>query len=123
MADKTMEAYVALLSDWRGGVVADAVATIQAAAPDASASIKWAQPVFESNGPFAYIKAFPRSVNVGFWRGTELTDPQEVLEGSGDRMKHVTLRRPEDLDREQLSAWVREAVRLNAEKGTPTRRG
>lgn len=123
MADKTIEAYVASLPDWRGALVAEAVEAIGAAAPEAKASIKWAQPVFESNGPFAYIKAFPRSVNVGFWRGTELTDAQEVLEGEGNRMKHLTLRRPEDLDREQLAAWVREAVQLNAEKGNPTRRG
>ena len=123
MADRTIEVYAAELTGWRSDVVTAAADTIRAAAPGATESIKWSQPVFELNGPFAYIKAFPRSVNVGFWRGAELTDPQEALEGGGDRMKHVTLRQTDDLDREQLAAWVREAVRLNAEKGNPTKRG
>ena len=122
MADKTIEAYAASLPDWGAGVVTAAVETIRAAAPGAVGSIKWAQPVFESDGPFAYIKAFPRSVSIGFWRGAELADPQEALDGNGDRMKHVTLRQPDDLDREQLAVWVREAVQLNAEKGNPTKR-
>ena len=65
---------------------------VDAAVPNASSTIKWAQPVWESDGPFAYIKAFERSVNIGFWRGAELDDPGGVLEGEGERMKHFTLR-------------------------------
>jgi hypothetical protein len=37
-------------------------------------------------------------------------------------MKHVTLRSLADLDRERLMTWVREAVRLNRDKGNPTAR-
>ena len=121
--ERTIEAYAAALGDWRAGAVTAAVEAIRAAAPEATASIKWAQPVFDSNGPFAYVKAFPRSVNVGFWRGAELDDPDGRLVGDGDRMKHVALRTAEDLDSERIAGWVRQAVALNAEKGNPTKRG
>ncbi len=123
MANETAaDAYIAGFPDWRGEAAAMARDTILAVAPDASVSIKWSQPVFGSNGPFAYIKVFRTWVNVGFWRGAELDDPDATLSGDGDRMRHLKLTGPDDLDTERLAAWVRQAVALNAENGDPTRR-
>ena len=90
---------------------------VDAAAPDASSTIKWAQPVWESDGPFAYVKAFERSVNIGFWRGAELDDPTGILEGEGERMKHLTLREGDAIPADELSALVRQAIALNRELG------
>src|ERR1051325_6703700 len=41
---------------------------------------------------FAYVNAFTAHVNVGFFRGAELSDPNGLLEGSGKFMRHVKLR-------------------------------
>jgi hypothetical protein len=38
---------------------------VRSASPGAREAFKWAQPVFESRGPFAYVKAVPRQVNFG----------------------------------------------------------
>jgi len=91
------------------------------AAPDATVSIKWNQPVFDDHGPLAFIKVATAHVTFGFWRGAELADPHGVLEG-GARMKHVKIATPSAIDEKQLSAFIREAVRLNRAKGDPTRR-
>jgi hypothetical protein len=40
---------------------------------------------------FAYVNAFKAHVNVGFFRGTELPDPDQLLEGTGKFMRHVKL--------------------------------
>ena len=40
---------------------------------------------------FAYVNAFRAHVNVGFFRGAELTDPTRLLEGRGKLMRHVKL--------------------------------
>ena len=84
MAAGTIEEYVAGLPDWRGEVVGEIDRLVRKAAPEAKASIKWAQPVYEQSGPFAYMKAFGSTVNFGFWRGTELTDPDGRLEGNAE---------------------------------------
>ena len=60
-------------------------------APGAPVSIKWAQPVWESNGPFAYLKPFPVTINLGFWRGSDLLDPDDLLVGDGIRMRHLRI--------------------------------
>ena len=123
MAAKTIDEYIeGLGGDWRSATVADLRRVVDEAAPDAKASIKWAQPVWESNGPFAYVKAFGRSVNIGFWRGAQLDDPAGILEGDGDRMKHVTLREGDAIPADALAGFVKQAVELNRELGNPAQR-
>ncbi len=40
---------------------------------------------------FAYVNAFKAHVNVGFFRGAEIADPEGLLEGTGRFMRHVKL--------------------------------
>lgn len=47
---------------------------------------------------FAYVNAFTAHVNVGFFRGAELSDPNGLLEGTGKFMRHVKLRPEDDID-------------------------
>jgi hypothetical protein len=121
VAAGTIAGYAKSLEDWRGQVVGELDALVRTAAPKATGSIKWAQPVYEQDGPFAYIEAFSESVNFGFWRGVDLSDPEGVLEGTGDRMRHVKIRSAEDVDKALFTAWVKEAVELNTAKGDPTK--
>ena len=41
---------------------------------------------------FGYVNAFREHVNVGFFTGAFLSDPDGLLEGTGKRMRHVKLR-------------------------------
>jgi hypothetical protein len=122
MAATTIDEYIAGLGgDWRSETVARLRQVVDEAAPEATSTIKWAQPVWESNGPFAYIKAFGRSVNIGFWRGTQLDDAAGILEGEGERMKHLTLREGNPIPADELARFVRQAVELNRDHGSPAR--
>jgi hypothetical protein len=40
---------------------------------------------------FAYVDAYRAHVNVGFFRGAEIADPDGLLEGVGKFMRHVKL--------------------------------
>lgn len=69
---------------------------------------------------FAYVDVFTSHVNVGFFQGAELPDPQGLLEGAGKFMRHVKLRPGEDVDVAALSVLIDAAytdmkVRLAAE--------
>ncbi len=120
-SEKTVDAYIDGIGDDRGAIVAALRHIIRTAAPGARETIKWAQPVYESGGPFAYIKAFGKSVNLGFWRGSEIRDPSGLLTGDGDRMRHVTLVSLDEVRPDLFADWVRQAVALNAAKGDPTK--
>ena len=51
-----------------------------------------------ADAAFAYVNAFTAHVNVGFFRGAELMDPAQLLEGTGKYMRHVKLRPEGDVD-------------------------
>ena len=55
---------------------------------------------------FAYVNAFTVHVNIGFFHGAELTDPAQLLEGTGKYMRHVKLRPESDVDATALVKLV-----------------
>lgn len=55
---------------------------------------------------FAYVNAFTAHVNVGFFRGAELPDPDSLLEGTGRFMRHVKLRPDRDVDATALRKLI-----------------
>jgi len=116
-----IDAYIAGLRDWRSEVVMYLCQLTAESAPRAAGSITWGQPVYKQKGPFLYVKAYPHIVHFGFWRGVKLEDPEKLLVGDGDRMRHIKLWSRADVREERFSAWIREAVKLNQELGDPTK--
>jgi len=58
---------------------------------------------------FAYVNAFKSHVNVGFFRGAEIADPDGLLEGTGRFMRHVKLGPGRDVDAAALSRLIETA--------------
>ncbi|MBL8168064.1 MAG: DUF1801 domain-containing protein [Acidobacteria bacterium] len=68
---------------------------------------------------FGYVNAFKAHVNVGFFRGAEIADPEGLLEGTGKFMRHVKLRPESDTNIAALIMLIETAYadirsRLNA---------
>ena len=61
-----------------------------------------------SDGIF-HIAVYSRHVNLGFNDGATLDDPKEILEGSGSRIRHITIKTPQDLKQPSLRAYIRRA--------------
>ena len=106
---------------WQTTVVKRLIALVGKAAPEAALSIKWNQPVFARGGPLIYIKVATAHVTLGFWRGAELSDPRNLLEG-GAQMKHLKIAAGTKLDEAQVTAFVRQAVELDRGQRSPARR-
>ena len=73
-----------------------------------------------ADAAFAYVNAFKAHVNVGFFRGAEIADPDGLLEGTGKFMRHVKLRPQCDVDARALMKLIETAYtdmkgRLKAE--------
>lgn len=74
-----------------------------------------------ADAAFAYVNVFKAHVNVGFFRGAEIPDPDELLQGSGKFMRHVKLSPDCHVDKEALirligTAYTDMKARLKAEK-------
>ena len=62
-----------------------------------------------ADAAFAYVNAFKAHVNVGFFRGAEITDPDGLLESTGKFMRHVKLRPEDDVDARALMKLIETA--------------
>ena len=58
---------------------------------------------------FGYVNAFTAHVNVGFFRGAEIADPEDLLEGTGKFMRHVKLRPDGDVNATALMKLIETA--------------
>jgi hypothetical protein len=121
MVVKSVDDYIDSLEPWQVELVSRVRQIVFDAAPEVKESFKWAQPVYEANGPFAYIKAFKNAVNFGFWRGIDLQGHNGRLVGTGNKMRHFNLTSLKDIDEKLFSDCVRHAVELNQVKGDPTK--
>ena len=55
---------------------------------------------------FAYTSVHAAHVNLGFYRGAELPDPDGLLQGTGKRIRHVKLPAGEAVDEDALEALI-----------------
>ena len=66
---------------------------------------------------YAYILPHKRWVNLGFYQGAELADPEGLLEGTGARMRHVKVKSVEEARRVEVRALVEGALERRQASG------
>jgi len=59
---------------------------------------------------YAYILPHDRWVNLGFYKGAVLPDPDGLMEGTGAKMRHVKIRTTEDADRPAIRKLIKAAL-------------
>ena len=58
---------------------------------------------------YAYILPHRNWVNLGFYQGVSLPDPEGMLEGTGAKMRHIKIRALADANRDDVRALVEAA--------------
>ena len=59
---------------------------------------------------YCYVLPYTSWVNLGFFHGAVLPDPNGLLEGTGAKMRHFKVRTIEDADAPALERLIREAL-------------
>jgi len=59
---------------------------------------------------FCYIAPMKDRINLGFYRGTVLPDPDGLLEGTGKLLRHVKVRSMAELEKPALRQLIVDAV-------------
>ncbi|MDE2816113.1 MAG: DUF1801 domain-containing protein [Chloroflexota bacterium] len=66
---------------------------------------------------YAYILPHKSWINLGFYQGVELADPEGLLEGTGAKMRHVKIRSLEDARLPAVRDLIRSALELRKTPG------
>ena len=59
---------------------------------------------------FCYIGAHRDHVNLGFYYGAELPDPEGLMEGTGKKLRHIKVRDAEEIDGSSLRQYIQLAL-------------
>lgn len=80
--------------------------------PKLAEAVKWGNGCWiGESGPVAYVYSAADHVQLGFFRGSALKDPQKLLEGKGAYVRHTKLRAVADLEERAFGALLRQAVK------------
>lgn len=82
---------------------------IHASVPHVLETFKWSRPVFSANKDFAYLKTSKVYVTLGFFNFEKLDDPNKLLEGTGEDMRHIKIKTAKDIDDSLLTKWFKSA--------------
>jgi hypothetical protein len=89
---------------------------VAAAVPEATWAIKWRMPTAEYHGLLCYIRPQKEYLRFGFFeQAVEFDDPAELLEGTGQAMRHVKVRQAKDI-RPVFKKWLATAAKINRSK-------
>jgi hypothetical protein len=122
LTDTDVDNWAKKLNGWQADALRIIRALVTRHAPGATLVMKWGQPVWEQNGPFAWLRPATKHVSFGFWRDAELSDPDGRLEGDGDRIRRPKVTNADDLTALPIEGFVKQAIALNGNEGDPTKR-
>ena len=87
-------------------------AFVMRTAPKLEETVKWGNGCWvKGKVPISYVYSAPDYVQFGFVRGSSLKDPQKLLEGEGQYVRHIKVHSAADIDRTAFAALLRQAMR------------
>ncbi|HVS95118.1 MAG TPA: YdeI/OmpD-associated family protein [Puia sp.] len=117
--DKRIDAYIAKSADFAQPILNHLRSLVHKACPDATETIKWGMPFFETNGSIlCNMAGFKQHCSFGLWNAPLLKDPEGILRvkeknamGHFDRITSL-----KDLPADKiLVSYLKEAAQLNAQ--------
>lgn len=79
---------------------------IHKSVPQTSEAIKWKMPVFAKKKDYAYFRFSKKHITLGFYNIDKIEDPDHLLEGTGNTLKHIKIKKKEDINKAVLSKWL-----------------
>jgi len=112
-ATKPVDTYLAALPAALQLIASSLREIIRKAAPNLEEGMKWNVPCYSATANVCAIIAYKNHVNLAFYRGSELTDREGRLEGTGKGMRHVKVRTQREIRKKALAALIKAAAKLD----------
>jgi len=79
--------------------------------PGLTEAVKWGNGCWVGDkGPVAYVYSAEGYVQFGFFRGSALKDPGGLLEGKGQYVRHIKVRKASEIDEPAFTALLRQVA-------------
>ena len=108
----TFDAYLKDQSPKNQAIIRALRRFVSRVAPQLTESVKWGNGCWiGAKGPVASVHAEPGYMQFGFFHGASLKDPNGLLEGKGQYVRHTKVRDPARIDERSLAALLEQAAR------------
>lgn len=98
-------------SDRNQELIKELQALIKKTAPQLTTTVKWGQGCWvDSNSPRVFIHTEDDHVQLGFYNGSSLKDPEELLSGNGKYVRFIKVYNQEAIDPDEYTALIQQAV-------------
>lgn len=85
---------------------------IKKTAPSLDTIVKWGQGCWVLNDtPRMYIHTEPDHVQLGFYAGSRLKDPEKFLVGAGKYVRHMKIRSTKDIDEGIIVNFIKQVIK------------
>lgn len=108
----SFDAYLADQSAKNRAIIRALRKLVKHAEPKLQESVKWGNGCWvKGNAPVSYVYSAPDYVQFGFFRGSTLKDPKNLLEGNGQYVRHIKVRKTSDIDEKIFKQLLVQATR------------
>jgi hypothetical protein len=76
-----------------------------------SEEIKWNMPVFNNGKDFAYLRFAKKHITLGFYNIDKIQDPDNLLEGEGNILKHIKIKNKDEIRKNVISEWLKQIAK------------
>ncbi|MDC1068673.1 DUF1801 domain-containing protein [Candidatus Kapabacteria bacterium] len=73
---------------------------------------KWGQLVYATEKNFVYLKSNKNHINLGFFNFDKISDPSNLLEGTGKSMRHIKISNIDNFDINTLKEMIKQASKF-----------
>ncbi|MBK8054288.1 MAG: DUF1801 domain-containing protein [Saprospiraceae bacterium] len=73
-----------------------------------SEEIKWNMPVFNNGKDFAYLRFAKKHITLGFYNIDKIQDPDNILEGEGNTLKHIKIKNKDEIRKNVICEWLKQ---------------
>jgi hypothetical protein len=98
------------------GVVAMLRALVRELAPNAKELVAYGLPMWKGNDLFAFISPNKNNITLGFSHGVVFKDEHGMLRGSAKFSRHVKIKRVEDVGKDVLGYYIKQALDLDTKR-------
>ncbi len=114
--DGPVQAYLAAMPGWKGGIGRRLDALVARTVPDVRKAVRWNSPFYgiEGQGWFLSFHCFTKYLKVTFLNGGSL-DPVPPVASKYDHVRYLHIHEDDELDEARFTDWVQQASALPGE--------
>ncbi|WP_343488433.1 DUF1801 domain-containing protein [Allomuricauda sp. d1] len=100
--------YIAKASEQQIAILDELRELVHTSVQNVNEELKWKMPVFNNGKDFAYLRFAKKHITLGFYNIEKLKDPNNLLEGKGNTLKHIKINSLDANLKKQIAKWLEE---------------